>query len=157
MLVQNHIRGPLDPKYVGDYRVVALRGNQVEVRPSIGGPTEIKHVKHVKYILLADQYIKQVPDYAAFGRKTTLRMNPDKIAGLCWNLSNTYHTTKIGQTEPQTIWASTHCVDIDTLSYAKGDRCGNWSGTTLNTNMNILQSNREPIVCSVVHNSEIKR
>ena len=57
--------------------MVAIKGNQVEVRPSIGGPTEMKHVKHVKYILLADQYIKQIPDYSAFGRKTTLRLNPD--------------------------------------------------------------------------------
>ena len=68
MLVQNHIRGPFDAKYVGDYHVVALRGNQVEVRHSIEGPTEMKHVKHVKYILPADQYIKQILDYSAFGR-----------------------------------------------------------------------------------------
>ena len=62
--------------------MVAIKGNQVEVRPSIGGSTEMKHVKHVKYILPADQYIKQIPDYSAFGRKTTLRLNPDKILDL---------------------------------------------------------------------------
>ena len=39
----------------------------------------MKHIKHVKYILPADKYIKQIPDYNAFGRKTTLRLNPDKI------------------------------------------------------------------------------
>ena len=39
--------------------MVAIRGNQVEIRPSVGGPTEMKHVKHVKYILPADRYIKQ--------------------------------------------------------------------------------------------------
>ena len=33
VLVQNHTRGPFDPKCVGDYCIVALRGNQVEVRP----------------------------------------------------------------------------------------------------------------------------
>ena len=54
VLVQNHTRGPFDPKYVGDYHVVSLRGNQVEVQPSVGGPTEMKHVKHVKYILPVD-------------------------------------------------------------------------------------------------------
>ena len=42
MLVQNHTRGTFNSKYVGDYCVVALRGNQVEVRSSIGGPTEMK-------------------------------------------------------------------------------------------------------------------
>ena len=78
VLVQNHAKGPFDPKYVGDYQVVAIRGNQVEVRPSIGGCTEMKHVKHVKYILPADRYIKQIHNYSTFGRKATLRLNPDK-------------------------------------------------------------------------------
>ena len=62
--------------------VVDIKGNQVEIRPSIGGPTEMKHVKHVKYILPADCYIKQIPGYTVFGRKTTLRLNPDKIPAL---------------------------------------------------------------------------
>ena len=59
VLVQNHTRGPFNPKYVGDYCVVSLRGNQVEVQPSIGGPTEMKCVKHVKYILPADQLLNR--------------------------------------------------------------------------------------------------
>ena len=42
VLVQNHTKGPFDPKYVGDYYVISIKGNQVEVRPSIGGPTEMK-------------------------------------------------------------------------------------------------------------------
>ena len=54
VLVQNSTRGTFDPKYVGDYQAVALRGNKVEGRPSIGGSTEMKHVKHEKYILPAD-------------------------------------------------------------------------------------------------------
>ena len=53
-MVQNHARGPFNPKYIGDYHVVSLKGNQVEVQPSIDEPTEIKHIKHVKYILPAD-------------------------------------------------------------------------------------------------------
>ena len=35
VLVQNHTKEPFDPKYVGDYRVIAIKGNQIEVRPSI--------------------------------------------------------------------------------------------------------------------------
>ena len=58
VLVQNHTNRPFDPKYVGDYHVDSLRGNQFEVQPSITGPMEMKHIKHVKYILPADQYIK---------------------------------------------------------------------------------------------------
>ena len=97
VLVQNHTKGPFDPKYVGDYRVVSLKGNQVEVQPSIGGPIEMKHIIHVKYILPADRYIKQIPYYFALGRRATLRMNPDKIPDLHWQLANTYHTTNVGQ------------------------------------------------------------
>ena len=34
VLVQNHTRGPFDPKYVGDYHVVSLKGNQVKIQLS---------------------------------------------------------------------------------------------------------------------------
>ena len=44
-----------------DNRVASLKGNQVEVQPANGGPTEMKHIKHVKYILPANRYIKQLP------------------------------------------------------------------------------------------------
>ena len=101
MLVQNHLKGPFDPKYIGDYRVVSLKGNQVEVQPANGGPTEMKHIKHVKYILPANRCINQLPDYSVFGRKTTLRMNPDHIPDLHWNLANMYHTTNIGYVDTQ--------------------------------------------------------
>ena len=95
-MVQNHTKGPFDPKYVGDYQVVAIKGNQVEIRLSVGGPTEMKHVKYVKYILPADRYIKQLPSYNTFGRKSTLRLNPDKIPDLYWSLTDSYHITDIG-------------------------------------------------------------
>ena len=64
VLVQNYSKGPFDPKFIGDFRVVSLKGNQVEVQPAVGGPTEMKHIKHVKYVLPADAYINQLPDYS---------------------------------------------------------------------------------------------
>ena len=141
MLVQNHVKGPFDPKYIGDYRVVSLKGNQLEVQPANGGPTEMKCIKYVKYILPADRYINQLPDYSVFGRKTTFRMNPDHIQNLHRNLVNTYHTTSIGYTDTQNTVVSTHYIDGETLSYAKGDKCGDWCGTTLNTDTSVSQSN----------------
>ena len=27
VFVKNHVKGPFDPKYIGDYRVVSLKGN----------------------------------------------------------------------------------------------------------------------------------
>ena len=64
--MQNHVKGTFDPKFIGDYRVVALKGNQIEIQPATGGPTEMKHIKHVKYILPADRYINQLPNYSMF-------------------------------------------------------------------------------------------
>ena len=116
----------------------------------------MKYIKHMKYILPADRYIKQIPDYSAFGRKTTFRMNPDKIPDLHWNLANKYHIRDIGQVDAQVTCISTHCIDVATLSHGEGNRCGNWCGTTLNTDTIILQSNIDPVVCSVIHNSKHK-
>ena len=111
----------------------------------------MKHVKHVNYILPADQYIKQIPDYSFFGRRTTLRINPDKILDLHWSLADTYHTTNIGQIDSNATLISTNYMDVDTLSYAKGDRYKEWCGTALNANVTVLQSNREPIVCHTIY------
>ena len=150
VLVQNHCKGPFDPKYIGDYRVVSLKGNQVEVQSANGGPTEMKHITHVKYILPTDRYINQLPDYSAFGRKTTLRINPDYIPDLDWKLANTYHTTSIGYAEMWYTTVSVHYITVETLSYAKSDKCGEWCGTALNTKTSTSQSKREPTICSLI-------
>ena len=114
----------------------------------------MKHVKHVKYILPTDWYIKQIPNYSAFGRRTTLRINPDKIPDLHWSLADTYHTTNIGQIDSNATLMSTNYINVDTLSYAGGDTYGEWCGTTLNTRVTVLQSNKEPIVCHAICNKE---
>ena len=138
VLVQNHTKGPFDPKYIGDYRVVSLKGNQVEIQPAIGGPTEMKHIKHVKYVLPTDKYISQLPNYSRFGRKTTLRLNPDHILELHWKLTDTYHTTNIGQTEIE----DNTIHDINTLTYT--------DHISLSTETYTTQSKHEPLVCSIL-------
>ena len=150
MLVQNHLKGDFDPKYIGDYRVVSLKGNQVEVQLASGGLTEMKHIKHVKYILPANRYINQLPDYSSFGRKTTLRMNPEYILDLHWNLANMYHTTNIGYVNTQNTVVSTLYIDVETLSYVKGDRYKDWDGTTLNTDTSVSPSSQHDNICSIL-------
>ena len=108
----------------------------------------MKHIKHVKYIL-PDRYINQLPNYSMFGRKTTLRMNPDHIPDLHWKLANTYHTTSIGYTEPLTT-VSIHYVAMETLSHATSNKCGEWCGTVLNTKTLTSQSKRIPTFCSII-------
>ena len=145
VLVQNHTKGPFDPKYVGE--VVAIKGNQIEVRPSIGGPTEMKHIKHVKYIHPVDKYIKHVPDYSTFGRKTTLRINPKQIPDLHWQLEDSFHTTNIGQS---TLQVCTPSVDVNTLSFA-GKRRYYSNGTNLHMDTTVIDSNTSAITSIDVH------
>ena len=116
---------------------MAIKGNQVEVRPSIGGPTEMKHIKHVKYIHPVDKYIKHVPDYSTFGRKTTLRINPKQIPDLHWQLEHTFHTTNIGQS---TLQVYTPSVDVNTLSFA-GKRRYHSNGPNLHVDPTVINSN----------------
>ena len=44
----------------------------------------MEHVSNVKYILPAEKYIEQLPEYENFGCKSRLRLNPDKIPDLNW-------------------------------------------------------------------------
>ena len=150
VLVLNHTKGPFDPKYIGDYCVVLIKGNQIEVRPSIGGPTEMKHVKHVKYVQPAEKYIKHLPDYSTFGRKTTLRMNPKHIPDLHWQSMDTYHTTSIGLS---TLHVCTPSVDVNTLSFA-GKRRYNISGTSLHIHTIITNSNKDAPISTDVYEKQ---
>ena len=147
VLVQNHAKGPFDPKHIGDYHVVLIKGNQIEVRPAIRGPTEMKHVKHVKYIHPADQYIKHMPDYSTFGRKATLRINPKHIPDLHWQIADTYHTTNISQS---TLHVCTPSVDVNTLSLAEKGKYHK-SGTNLHVNTTAISSNNDPMVSAGIY------
>ena len=100
----------------------------------------MKHIKHIKYILPADRYINQLPNYSMFRRKTTLRMNPGHILDLHWKLVNTYHTTSIGYSEPLSTTISIHYVIVETLSYTKDNKSGEWCRTVLNTKTSTSQS-----------------
>ena len=82
VLIKDHTVGLFAPTYVGDYRVVALKGNQVKVMPATGGTTHMVHIRDVKYILPPDNIISKLPNYDNFGRKTTLRLDPSKIPDL---------------------------------------------------------------------------
>ena len=145
VLIQNHVKGPFDPKYIGDYRIVSLKGNQVEIQPIVGGPTEMKYIKHIKYISPADRYIDQLPDYSGFGRKTMLRINHDQIPDLHWKLANTYHTTNIGQTEIGNTNVSIHEITAKTFDSIYR--------TSLNTETCTTQSICESVVCSIIPNT----
>ena len=85
VLVKDHTAKPFQPRFKGEYRVLAQKGNQVEVKPLREGETSKYHVTDVKKVLLADQAIVQLPDYNQLGRLTKLRLNPKDIPDLGWN------------------------------------------------------------------------
>ena len=75
VLIKNHTAGPFDPKYIGDYRIVSFKRNQVKLILSTGGRSKMGHISNIKYIMPAERYISQLPDYASFGRQTKLQLN----------------------------------------------------------------------------------
>ena len=112
--------------------MVSLKGNQVEIQPAVGGPTEMRHIKHVKYILPTDKYISKISDYSGFGRKTTLRINPEQIPDLHWRLADKYHTTGIGQ--PEVTSMSVHNINVKTAN----DPCINMKTYTIQSNHKVV-------------------
>ena len=103
VLIKDHTAKAFQPCYVGNYRIVSFKGNQVEVHKTEGGNTTWVHLTDVKYILPVDNVITKLPDYQSFGRKTELRLNPDRIPDLHWNLSTTINTTPTLMTQQSLI------------------------------------------------------
>ena len=85
VLVKDHTAKPFQPRFKGNFRVIAQRGNQVEVKPLHEGETSKYHVTDIKKVLLADQAIAQLPDYNQLGRLTKLRLSPGDIPDLGWD------------------------------------------------------------------------
>ena len=88
-----HIRKTLDPRYEGTYRVIRVKGNQVEhARNGTVAPSKCAHVSHLKPLLRADEIIEQLPKGNAFARKTKLALDPDKISDLKWTRATELNT-----------------------------------------------------------------
>ena len=106
VLIKDHTAKAFQPHYVGNYRIVSFKGNQVEVCKTEGGNTTWVHLTDVKYILPVDGVIGRLPDYQNFGRKTKLRLKPDRVPNLHWNLSTTLNTTPTLMIQQLTIQLS---------------------------------------------------
>ena len=106
VLIKDHTAKAFQPHYVGNYRIVSFKGNQVEVHKTKGGNTTWVHLTDIKYILPVDNVITKLPDYQSFGRKTKLRLNPERIPNLHWNLSTTLNTTPTLMTQQSLIQTS---------------------------------------------------
>ena len=106
VLIKNNTKRGFEPRYLKDFRVIQIKGQQVEVRPAIGGDTRWVHIAQVKPMLPAENVVNQLPDYSTFGRKATLRLNPDNILDLKWSLAtllNTIPTTTTSKDTSPTV------------------------------------------------------
>ena len=63
VLIKNHTAMAFDDKYIGDFHIVSFKGNQVKLIPSTGGKSKMEHISNIKYIMPAERYISQIPDY----------------------------------------------------------------------------------------------
>ena len=99
---------------LGEHHILGGHGHAwallwLEHAPSVGhaiGPRQWVHLTNVKYILSVHNVINKLPDYQSFGRKTKLRLNPDRIPDLHWNLSTTLNTTPTLTTQQSLIQTS---------------------------------------------------
>ena len=92
VLVKDHTAKVFQPRFKGNYRVISQKGNQVEIQPVEGGETIKSHVADIKEIMLVDRTVNQLPDYNKLGRLTKLRLNPENIPNLDWQLTSKLNT-----------------------------------------------------------------
>ena len=101
VLLRNHKAKSLEPRFKGYFRVIAIRGNQVNIIPREGGPSRWAHVTDVKYVLPVDAILDQMPSTTHIGRPSKLNIHPSCEPDLGWSLAttlNTVHTTTTNTT-----------------------------------------------------------
>ena len=137
ILIKNHTAGSFDPWHVGDYHIISFKGNQVKLIPSTGGKGKMEHISNIKYIMLAERYISQLPYYKIFGCQTKLHLNPRNISDLSWKWADTINTQDIGKVTVSHIFhlddlltqddVNTILVNTNVYTYSTANLC-----TTIN-------------------------
>ena len=92
IMLKRHDKKTFEPVYEGYFRVLKIRGNQVDVQSVTGEQLRTVHIKYIKVVLPVDWVINEIPDYANVGRKSKLDLDPNKIPDLNWVLSTKLHT-----------------------------------------------------------------
>ena len=73
-------------KYQDSYQVVKLLGkNQLKVKDQNNCIRQV-HVTDVKKTTMPEVLVKNIPDYRQFGRAAKLRLNPNNIEDLGWEI-----------------------------------------------------------------------
>ena len=96
--LRSHDAKSLEPRFKGEYRVVSIKGNQVQIIPKEGGPMKWVHIVDLKYILPVDAIISTIPPNDNAQRATKLTINPKNVPNLNWILATTLNTNFTTQT-----------------------------------------------------------
>ena len=149
VLIKNHTAGSFDPHYVGDYCIISFKGSQVELIPSTGGISKMEHISNIKYIMPAERYISQLPDYELFGHQTKLHLNPRNIPDLSWKWADTINIQDIGKVTVSHIFHLDDLLtqdDVDTIlvntnvyTHSTANLC-----TTINACKTVVSSYEKP-------------
>ena len=96
--LRSHDAKSLEHRFKGEYRVVSIKGNQVQIIPKEGGPTKWAHIVDLKYILPIEAVISAIPTFDNSKRATKLNINPKNVPNLDWTLATTLNTNFTKQT-----------------------------------------------------------
>ena len=86
VLVRNHTSKAFQEKYQDSYRVVRLIGkNQLKIKDQNNCIRQV-HIMNIKKTTMPKVLVKSIPDYKQFGRAAKLRLNPNNIEDLGWEI-----------------------------------------------------------------------
>ena len=84
--MRNHMSKAFQEKYQDSYRVVKLLGkNQLELKDQNNCVQQV-HVTDIKKTTRPEVLVKNIPDYKQFGKAAKLRLNPNNIEDLGWEI-----------------------------------------------------------------------
>ena len=113
----------------------------------------MEHISNIKYIMPAERYISQLPDYEIFGQQTKLHLNPKNIPDLSWKWADTVNMQDIGKMTVSHIYHMDDFLiphDVNTILVITGvyTHSTNNFCTTVDVCKTVISSSSEPC-CSM--------
>ena len=92
VLLCNHTGKLLEPRFKDYFRILVIKGNQIQLMPIHGKETQWAHISDVKYVLPADAIIDHLTTKSISKRPSTLNIHPAREPDLQWQLATTLNT-----------------------------------------------------------------
>ena len=102
VLLHNHTGKSLEPRFKDYFRVLVIKGNQIQLMPIHGKETQWAHISDVKYVLPVDAIIDHLTTKSISKRPSTLNIHPARKPDLQWQLATTLNTIHSSTTNTTT-------------------------------------------------------